>query len=169
MRPSASLRAQRGTTLVVALIMLGLITLLVTSAFTLSTGNIKAVGNMQMRNEALAAANKAIEQVLDTPFTTAPSATTVDADINNDGTTDYAVVIDAPTCVSATLVPPAVAPPGFGTSVLVSLGSGAGNFYQSVWELVANVTDPASGATVRVRQGVNVLLTQAQYDATCDI
>jgi hypothetical protein len=168
MRRSASMRAQRGTTLVIALIMLGLITLLVTSAFTLSTGNIKAVGNMQMRNEALAAANKAIEQVLDTPFTTAPSATTVDADINNDGTTDYVVVINTPTCVSATLVAAAPVSPGMGSSVSLPI-SGPGDFYQTVWDLSANVTDPASGASVRVRQGVNVLLTQAQYDATCDI
>ncbi|UUZ64284.1 hypothetical protein LP417_03665 [Polaromonas sp. P1-6] len=40
-------RGQSGATLVVALIMLTLITLLVVNAFTLSSSNLKAVGNMQ--------------------------------------------------------------------------------------------------------------------------
>jgi len=68
MRPPVALRAQRGATLVIGLIMLVLITLMMTSAFMLSSGNLRAVGNMQFRSEAMAAANLAIEQVLGTEF-----------------------------------------------------------------------------------------------------
>ena len=57
MRPIASRHSQRGITLFVGLIMLVLITLMVTSAFTLSTSNLKSVGNMQARDEAIAAAD----------------------------------------------------------------------------------------------------------------
>src|SRR5688572_26041587 len=98
MKRSASVDRQRGATLVVGLIMLVLITLLVTSAFTLSNTNSKSVGNMQIRNEAVAAANKAIEQVVSSPFTAAPAAEAIDVDLNNDGTTDYTVAFAAPTC-----------------------------------------------------------------------
>jgi hypothetical protein len=166
MKRSAYVYRERGATLVVGLIMLVLITLLVTSAFTLSNTNSKSVGNMQIRNEAIAAANKAIEQVVSSPFTTAPAAEAIDVDLNNDGAMDYTVTFAAPTCVSATQISGTGMPPSS-----ISLGSAfsvsANNFYQTVWDLDANVTDQASGASARVRQGVRVLLTQTQYNAVC--
>ncbi len=82
---------QRGAALVIALIMLTLITVMVTSAFTVSTVNARTVGNMQWRGEAVAAANQAIERVLGSPFTDAPRAETIDVDIDNDGGIDYQV------------------------------------------------------------------------------
>jgi hypothetical protein len=159
-------QAQRGATLVVGLIMLVLITVMVTSAFTLSTTNLQSVGNMQFRDEAVAAANKASEQVLSSPFTTAPVAQTINVDLNNDGTTDYEVEFDAPTCIGDSEVIISGAAPSS-----VTLGSSfavAGStFYQTIWDLSARVTDDVSGASVHVRQGIRVLLTQAQYNAVC--
>ena len=159
-------RTQRGAVLVVSLIMLALITLLVTSAFTLSTTSLQSVGNMQNRDEAIAAANKAIEQVISSPFAESPTGESIDVDINNDDTRDYEVVLSAPTCVSAEQVAATTVPPsslslgGFFNSVV-------SHYYQTVWDLDANVTHLASGTSVRVRQGVRVLLTQLQYDAVC--
>ena len=95
--------AQRGAALLVGLIMLVLITLIVTSAFTLSTTDLKSVGNMQAKDEAIAAANQSIEQVLSSPFTTSPAAEDINVDINNDGITDYTVHIATPTCVRASV------------------------------------------------------------------
>lgn len=99
-------RSQRGAAMIVGLIMLVLITLTVIAAFALSQGNLKAVSNIQMRNEAVAAANRAIEEVVTSllPADTAtplavPGATQSNVDINNDGTPDYAVQIAAPVCV----------------------------------------------------------------------
>ncbi len=167
MTVARSLRAQRGATLVVGLIMLTLITVMVTSAFSLSTSNQMSVGNMQFRDEAIAAANKAIEQVVSSPFTSLPAGQTIAVDLNNDDRIDYEVVFDTPTCISeAPLVISSAAPSS------VTLGSAftvAGStFYQTVWDLSARVTDTAvSGASVQVRQGVRVLLTQAQYSAGC--
>jgi len=102
MKASSLIKLQRGATLVVGLIMLVLITLLVTSAFTLSASNLKSVGNMQTRDEAIAAGNKAIEQVLSSPFTNSPAAETIEVDIDNDSTTDYLVEFAEPTCIGAT-------------------------------------------------------------------
>jgi hypothetical protein len=167
MTPFASPSSQRGATLIVGLIMLVLITLLVTSAFTVSTSGLKSMGNMQVRDEAIAAGNKAIEQVLGSPFFNAPTGETINVDLDNNGTTDYVVTFNTPTCVSASAIA--------GTTVAgssLSLGStfnpSTTNQYETVWDLDANVTDPnGSGASVRMHQGIRVLLTQIQLNAVC--
>jgi Tfp pilus assembly protein PilX len=161
------LRSQRGATLAVGLIMLTLITVMVTSAFNLSTTNLAAVGNMQFRDEAIAAANKAIEQVLSSPFTDAPTGQAINVDIDNDDTPDYEVVFSAPTCISDSEIvnnATALSSVTLGSSFSV-IGS---TFHETIWDLSATVSDTnRSGASVQVHQGVRVLLTQAQYDAVC--
>ena len=151
---------QRGTTLVVALIMLLLLSLLVSGAFTLSTVNLKAVGNVQTRNEALAAVNTALEDVISTNFVGA-GVQTPQVDINNDGVSDYSVTIQAPTCIRATIAD-AVAPSS------VSLGALSSDTWNTVWLLDATSTDSSGGgAAVRVRTGVRVLLTDAEKKSRC--
>lgn len=156
-----SFRAQRGATLIVGLIMLVLLTLVVTSAFMLSTGNLKAVGNMQFRNEAAAAANKAIEQVLGSDFTKAPGAEQVNVDINNDGSTDYVVDVATPTCIRASVAAAAA------KSSLKLPAMSTQSYWNTVWDIDATVNDAVSGASIRIRQGVRVLLTQSQKDSVC--
>ena len=164
MTKGASRHEQQGATLVVGLIMLLMLTLLVGSAFTMSGSSLKSVGNMQAREEALAAANIAIEQVVSSPFTDAPTGESVIVDINNDGVTDYTVDMAAPVCISATELP------------VVAVGKESGvragvvtpdSQWSTVWELAANVADPTSGASTRVRSGVRVVLTQAQKQSVC--
>lgn len=161
------LHSQRGATLAVGLMMLTLITVLVTSAFNLSTTNLAAVGNMQFRDEAIAGANKAIEQVLSSPFTDAPTGQAINVDIDNDDTPDYEVVFSAPTCISDSEIvnnATALSSVTLGSSFSV-IGSTS---YETIWDLSATVTDTnRSGAAVQVHQGVRVLLTQSQYDAVC--
>jgi Tfp pilus assembly protein PilX len=161
------LQSQRGATLAVGLIMLTLITVLVTSAFNLSTTNLAAVGNMQFRDEAIAGANKAIEQVLSSPFTDAPTGQAINVDIDNDDAPDYEVVFSAPTCISDSEIvnnATALSSVTLGSSFSV-IGS---TFHETIWDLSATVTDTnRSGASVQVHQGVRVLLTKAQYDAVC--
>ena len=92
---------EKGAALIVGLIMLVLITLMLITALNLGTTNFRAVANMQYRAEAVAAANKAIEQVMSTPFTAAPAAETVNVDIDNDADTDYEVQVAVPECIYA--------------------------------------------------------------------
>ena len=66
--------SQAGATLVVSLIMLTLITLMILAALAIGLANFKTVSNMQFRDEAIAAANKALDQVMSTPFTVTPEA-----------------------------------------------------------------------------------------------
>ncbi|MGZ5194757.1 MAG: pilus assembly PilX family protein, partial [Ramlibacter sp.] len=67
---------QQGAVLVISMIMLIIIALVVVSAFTLSTSNLKSVGNLQSRSEAVTAANSAIETVITNTFLTALNTTT---------------------------------------------------------------------------------------------
>ena len=160
---STSPRAQRGATLVVGLIMLVLITLMVTSAFMLSTGNLRAVGNMQFRSEAMAAANMVIEQVLGSPFTTAPAAQAdIEVDINDDGNVDYLVDVAKPNCIRATIALPANA-----SSILLGPAMSTASHWNTVWDIDAEVNDPVSGASIKIRQGVRVLLLQSQKNVVC--
>lgn len=151
---------QRGATLVVALIMLLLLTLLVSGAFNLSSVNLKAVGNVQARSEALAAVNTALEDVISTDFVSA-GVQKPNVDINNDGKDDYLVTIQAPSCIRASIAD-AVAPSS------VSLGALSSDTWNTVWLLDATATDlSGSGAMVRVRTGVRVLLTDAEKKSRC--
>lgn len=175
-------RRQGGAALIVGLIMLVLITLAVTAGFTLSNTNLKSVGNMQNRNEAVAASNRAIEEVAaslllpgvdGSPSLAAPQATVSLVDINNDGTNDYTVQISAPTCVRATKTTDT----GGSTTGIGGIGgnsstAGSGlntlpDQYNSVWDISTTVTDAATGTSTAVRQGVRALLSKEQFLALC--
>ncbi len=156
-----SFSRQRGITLLVGMIMLVLITLMVTTAFMLSNTNLKSVNNMQARNEAIAAANVAIEQVLSSPFTDAPAAESIDVDIDNDGDTDYMVDIAPPVCIRASR--DMSAPPSSITLPVLSVAS----TWNTLWDIEATVNDLRSGAKVTVRSGTRVLLDEAQKQLVC--
>ncbi len=155
-------RHQRGATLIVGLIMIVLITLIVVNAFTLSSSNLKQVNNMQLRDEALSAANQAIEQVISSPFTNAPTAETINVDLNKDGTTDYVVQIALPSCGRAVQATVAAL-----SDVELGSAMSSGGSWNTEWDLSATVTDAASGASVVVKEGVRVLLTDTQKTAVC--
>jgi Tfp pilus assembly protein PilX len=165
-RRHTSPRSQRGAALFVALIMLVLTTVMVASAFSVTMVNTRSVGNMQTRTEAVAAANRAIEQVMASPFSDDPTAETIAVDLDNDGTPEYDVDFAEPTCVSATQIA-AASPPPSSLTLGSAFTTAASSFYRSVWDLDATVTHQASGTSVHVRQGVRVLLTQTQFAATC--
>jgi hypothetical protein len=166
-------RQQRGAALIVGLILLTLITIMVVGAFNVSSTNVQSVGNMQLRDEAIAAANRGIELVMSSAFTEAPAAQTVDVDIDNDDTMDFHVDFAKPTCVKAERIAGAAVPP---SSVFLgsSFASSTSDAYQTVWDLHANVSafdegTVAHGTAVQVHQGVRVLLTEVQYNAVCSV
>ena len=167
MNAPVTLRAQRGATLIVGLIMLVLITLVITAAFMISSGNLREVGNMQFRNEATAAANAATEEVINSLLiggsTVAPPKQDIPVDINKDGTMDYTVhIYPPPTCVRAS-----VAAPGYSSSLSLGQVMTTQAFWNTVWDVQADVIDAVTGATVRIHQGVRVLLSLAQKNAVC--
>ena len=156
--------AQRGAALVVGMIMLLLITVMLITALNLGTTNFRAVSNMQFRNEAIAAANAAIEQVISSPFTDAPAAESINVDIDNNAPTDYVVEVAEPQCIFAAQA--------FGadpSSLSLPASMTVASTWNTVWDLDATVNGGANagGAAVRVRSGVRVLLTESQKNTVC--
>lgn len=160
MRTSTNPAAQRGATLIVALIMLLLLTTMVSGAFTLSTTNLKAVHNMQLREEATAAAAAAIEQMISSAFVDSPQSQQILIDLNNNGVADYTVEIAEPQCVGYSQAEANAASS-------VTLGVMSDSTWDTLWEITATVSDPASGTDLTMRQGVRVRLGDAQKTNLC--
>ena len=147
-------------TIFISMILLFLITVLVLTAYAISTVNLRAVGNVQVREEALAAANMMIENTIRNNFWT---WTTRDdwVDLNLDTVDDYFVELQTPLCIRATQA-------SGSTSSSVSLpGMTSVDSWQTVWELDVTATETATGANVRVVQGVRLLLSTALKDTYC--
>jgi Tfp pilus assembly protein PilX len=180
---------QRGVTLITALIMLVLLTLLALTSFNVGKSNLQIVSNMQQRDEATAAAREVIEETISTTrfFVTpenilanpcgAPNQRCVDT--NGDGKNDVRVVIaPAPKCVKAPLIknsdldlamPEDVkcsmgAAQNFGVEGAVDGNSACGD---SVWEIHAVATDIETAAQVEVTQGVAVRVARDDITNNC--
>jgi hypothetical protein len=159
------LKRESGAALVVGLIMLILVTLMLLAALNLGTTNFRSVSNMQFRDEAIAAANLAIEQVItNNDFSAPPVADSIDVDLDDDGTPEYTVAIAPPVCVEASKSnQPLLSEESLGPSMSVTSN------WNTVWDVDATVAeaDNVGGATIRVHAGVRALLTQSQKNAAC--
>ena len=157
-------RKQRGAiTIFICMVMLLLITVMVVTAYSMSTMSLRSVGNAQVREEATAAANRIIEQVVDSSFTDDPpaAADTFQVDINGDGAADYQVELAEPVCTRATRASKTTA------SSVTLPGLSITGAWNTIWELDATATEASSGASVRVLQGVRVLLSDLEKDTVC--
>lgn len=145
-------RAERGTTLLIALIFLVILTLFAVSGMNTGIINLRTANNAQMIVEAEYAAQQAIERVLNNSanFTNAlavAASTTTNVDVNGDSVTDFQVVTTRPRCLSWQ--------PAAGYSYTVA-GSTP---LDTVWDVEAVATDNAIfGARRTLRQGVKVRL-----------
>jgi len=118
--------------------------------------------------EELLEMQQAIEQVASTNFPAAPVASTVNVDVNGDGTNDYVVAVAKPVCqnsIPIKLVELDITKAGdipcFGSGVSPAPGvpmGGSGNSLcaNTQWDISATVTDPTTntGTTVTVHQGI---------------
>lgn len=167
--------SQRGATLVIGMIMLVLVTLFVLAAINMSTLNLRAMGNQQARNEAVAAAQQAVEQVTTVDFTKNPPTPTapivIPVDVNGDGTADYQATVTA-TCLNSVPVKvtelnpadvindgPCYLSSSSSTSGLPS-GGASGNSLCSAtqWDVNAAVSDATAnttGVAVTLHQGIS--------------
>lgn len=168
--------SQQGATLVIAMIMLVLVTLFVLAAINMSTTNLRVMGNEQARNEAVQAAQQAVEQVASVDFTKNPpttaAPTTVAVDINGDGTADYTATVSA-SCLNSVPVKvtelnpndvvndgPCFLSSSSSTSGLTGSGGASGDSLCSAtqWDVNAAVTDATAnttGANLTLHQGVS--------------
>ncbi len=147
-------RAQAGMSLVVGLVMLVVLTLLVVSAVRMSSAGLRIAGNYQVKSEATAAAQQAIEKVVGSAANFySPVAQSFDIDINNDGVADYTVQVAAPACLQM------LSADGYSYDFAASAPQ---DLY---WDITAVATDKrGSGVTVTMHQGVKVRMDPT---ATC--
>jgi len=158
-------KPQRGSTLLVALIMLVLLTLVAVSAINSSSTGVQMVANAQFREEATAAAQQAIDNVIsNTSFQTA-APLPQNIDVNNDGVADYTVTFaPAPTCLSAT--PVVAGAPGVPAVCASSIGTVC---YWTLWDVRAVVSDPKTGASIALHQGIRTVAGLNAAVASCGI
>lgn len=181
---------QSGATLLVAMIMLILITMLVINTVNLGSSSLQTVSNMQHRNQAISAAEETLQSAIsdkrffESPQTvfTAPcngSYNTKCVDTNGDGTTDITVALSpAPTCVQAKVLTNAelqmsdpeeagcATPPAqetFGMAAPTNNSECA----KSIWEIRALASDEVTQTTVAVTQGISVSVPKNAIDTSC--
>ncbi len=181
-------RRQGGATLVVALVFLVLMSLFAINAFLGSSTNLRVVGNMQVRQEAMSAAQVAIEQTISsTQFAESPGAVAanpVNVDTDGDGVADYVVrMTPQPACyrvkpikntelnvsVEADLTcirSGVVTNPGQDTTEAAALADNS-LCASTEWNLRAEVSDTRTGARVAVNQGVAVRVLDADASTYC--
>jgi hypothetical protein len=177
MNPIRGPCGQRGVALVIGMVILVIMTLTVLSAVTMSTSNVKATSNMQFRDAAFAAANVAVEQVVSTDFMDAPTAVTVDVDMDQDGTNDYVVQVPEPGCTwwriknnSELVVTKAEDTPCYSGSRLRGVGGTSPSSFcaDTMWEVRAPVEDTTTGAELAVNQGISVRMSVDLARNACD-
>lgn len=168
-----SIKKQQGATLITALIMLIALTLLVVSGILTSNTNLRIAGNMQVQEEGVAAAQQAVEKVMNASFAATAATVTYSIDIDNNGSTDYLATV-VPTCTASkpltykdldsnnvadkSCTPSAVAG-GSGSLIVSASGVVASNTptwcSAQQWDLTSTVVDTTtgSGSSTTLHQG----------------
>jgi Tfp pilus assembly protein PilX len=180
---------QAGAALIVALILLVGLTLITVTGFNLGVSDLRIVGNMQHRSEALNVAQQAIEQAISsTRFIEEPDAVyaspcsgqnTFCSDVNGDGVNDILVTLDPPTCVIArpiTLQELHLSDPedlgcavGVDQNNLGVAGAAVSTSLcgQTTWEIRAVAVDTQTQTQVAIREGVALRVPSANLQTNC--
>lgn len=182
--------SQQGVTLIVAMIMLLLMSLMAANAFKSSANDLRIVGNTQARQESLAAAQKAIEETISSSlFATAPAtvaATPVTVDIDGNGTADYTARLNPqPNCFRTRVIKSSELNPAnasdlscFQSSNVQASGierAGAAVTADDSlcatmeWNIGASVQDATTAANVTIHQGVSIRVLETEAAAQCPL
>lgn len=157
---------QRGATLITALVMLIVLTMLTFSSVNSSIASLHVVGNAQIGGEAAAAAQQTIELVISSNFTANPVP--VSAVVGG-----YTVTVPAPACNGSTpILNSSLDPTNPDDQPCYSSGSvnNTGIFftsgvsqtttvswcYSQKWDVQAQVNDPGTGVNETTHQGVSL-------------
>lgn len=184
-------RSQRGMTLLVGLIMLVLMTMIALTTFNVGKTNQAIVGNMQHRNEGIAAAEMAVEMAVsttkffDTPNAVfAPTANcavnnAICVDANGDGKTDFTVSLTPPpTCLRGRVIMLSELDLSKSedldctkevkqTHGMAGTGTGESLCAESLWEITAEAVDPNTSTKVTVAQGFGVRIDKEKVATDC--
>lgn len=183
-------RAQRGNSLIIALIILVMITLLAVTNYRISDGSLTVTGNLQHQTAVMTAANSVIQEAISTtrmvqtpttifpdPCGAVPNSRCLD--LNADGVDDVTVTIDPPPhCIQAKIIPvnaldltneedrgclQGVAQT-FGIAGAPSADSLCAD---TLFEVTAVATDAVTAAKVTLAEGVAVRTTSDDVETAC--
>lgn len=187
-RARATADTQAGATLVVTLIFLLVMSLLAMSVFLMATTQLRIVGHQQSRQEALAAAQLALEQVLSAPGFASQPARAVSSPVLVDlaGTAYRVDLTPAPTCLRVRTVKNSELDPTLpqdracirtgsldmpGLVLASDLATGQmadpSLCAQTDWHLRAQVADPRTGTTIAVHQGIALRVLESEASLLC--
>ncbi len=172
-----SLSRERGATLVIVLVMVGIFMIIVTSLVSSSSINFKIAGNQQYRVEAKLAARNGMEAYISNPANFAlplpVNAEEIGTDFNGDGVDDMIASVAPPDCTKSTIIkvpeldvsnPNEAQCLGSGSMASTGIfgGSGgvtSGNSWCSRmnWDVASTVADGATGAGIEMHQGIYLL------------
>ena len=172
---TASMRRQKGATLLIGLIMLVLLTLMAVTSFRLGRSNLQIVGNMQFRNETLRAAEEAVEAAISKP-TSVSMASTASVDVNADGTPDVAVTITPTLTQAHVLKNSALDLTNSGqlgctvgqAQAFGVVGAATGNSLcaRTLYDLKVEAKEATTNTRVELHQGVSI---QVPADTVCNL
>lgn len=186
-------RRQAGTTLVIGMIMLVLMTLLALTTFNLGKGEYQIISNMQFQGEAASAAQMALEQVISNlNFSANPAnvfpvpckgPNTICYDTNGDTYTDVVVTIKSrsdtkPVCIAAKIIKNVALnladPLDLGCSSGVSqtfgvAGASTGDSLcaDSIWDVQAEGVDSITQAKATITTGLSVRVSTDNIANSC--
>ncbi len=144
---------QQGATLITALVMLIVLTLLVVSAIRSSTVNLRVAGNMQIQQENVHAAQQATETYISNDFTQNPVTASINVTIN--GVT-YPGNVAKPTCFGTVPLQVSQAPQGCrGSNKYDPNNTSQTDCSSQQWDVTTTVYDPTTNAQTTVHQGIS--------------
>jgi Tfp pilus assembly protein PilX len=175
---------ERGVTLIVVLIFLVMLTLFSVSAFKASTSNARATASLELRQEATAAAQAAIEEAISSSNFALPAASAASSSITVGRSTYEVTVTPSVTCAKIRQLPvselPKDATTGLPTTAWkrcdsgeagrpsggiaggsmveggTSTATGKSFCAETVWTLKAQVSDSKTNTNVEINQDVAV-------------
>jgi Tfp pilus assembly protein PilX len=187
-------KRQSGTTLVIGMLMLVMMTLLAITGFNLGRGEYQIISNMQFQSEAASAAQMALEQVVSNlTFSSNPAnvfaspcsgANTICYDTNGDTQNDVTVKIgsrndpDKPVCIKASIIKNAVLdlakPDDLGCAAGASqafgiAGAATGDSLcaESTWDVQAQAVDTVTQARATITEGLSVRVSSDNIINSC--
>jgi hypothetical protein len=181
-------RQQSGMTMVVALVMLVLITLLAMTTFNLGKSSIQVVNNMQNRDEGIAASRNVLDEAMSsTRFFDTPNDALDQPclnsnqrcfDLNGDKVIDIVTVLSPAKCVKVRTIKTNELDLGeeedrgcsVGSSsdgLIVGAKKGDSMCADSTWEMAATSQDQQVQSEVQVVQGVAMRVSTDNVETSC--
>lgn len=183
-------RQEQGLTLVMALILLVVLTLLALTSVNVGNGSLQTVSNMQQRQQAIAAVNQVLEETISsdkfykTPDTALASPCNGNqnercVDVDGDGKEDVHVTLTKPSCAKVQIIKNIELDPDSADDAscindanMTNTGSQGADLSSSkcaytVWNVNAVATDLATGATTTATQGVGVRVPTTDAATNC--